>query len=229
MRMLPHVIGMFVLGAAALISVGLLYRARTTEPIPLSPALRAESAVGTSGSTASAGGAASAAADRALDGVRSDLGRFAAAVGRGDRAEAAAALDGAYHLADVLKAAAGQRDLFERVDRIRHALQNGDVPGAASGALQASAMAFAPATVRAPADPAQYAGATALSPTGDVAGTLRLVSGRTVTIEQGGVRDLLGFVDITPGTTRSVPIDDVLFGAPRRLGMRMVIDTSIRR
>lgn len=229
MRIALHVLGMFLLGAAALTCVGLLYNARMNQRVPASAALPAPGPTGTSGSSA---GTSKASVDAALAGIRADLDFFADAIRDGRRSDAMRVLDGAYHVADVIRSASDRNpvatDLFDAVSSIRRAVQNGDDSDAIARARAASQRVAKAARLaaRRPSRLEPFVGATVISSTGDNLGTVSNVSTDTVEAESGGLRNLLGFIDLQSGTIRAIPADAVVFGEPRRFGMTMVLDAS---
>ena len=229
MRTVLHVLGMFALGAVALIGVAVLYESRLRQPIPATARLTSPTATGTSGSS---GDTTDAPARTAISGLRADLEFFAEALAHGRRSEAMRTLDGAYHVADVLRSSS-DRDpvatvVFDTVISVRRAVQNGKESNAVDAARNAAAhlsnASFQP-ILQLPSRLDEYVAATVISATGDVLGTIRRVARNSVAVERGGHR-YLGFIPLHSGPTRDVPVDAVIFGAPRRLGMTLVIDAS---
>jgi hypothetical protein len=229
MRILLHVIGMATLGAAALLATGLLYEVRVAMPLPLRViAAIPTAAVGTSGRPNPTYPAAVLAA-----GVRKDLEFFVSAASDGQRTDAVRALDAAYRLADVLDAAVREpdgpaADLFDLIRRIRRDVQNGAMRRAIEHAQDAAALApeVGAEALRPPAPPAAYVGAIVLTPTGQIAGTVRSATADAVVIEGGGLRNLLGFVNLSAGSQRTVNSRWLVFGPARTFGKTMVVESQ---
>lgn len=229
MKIALHVLGMFLLGAVALICVGLLYHPRQRQRIPVSSALSAAAPTGTSGSSLRVTETPAAAA---VAGLRIDLEVFVNAMTDRRRADAMRALNGGYHVADVLHTAS-PRDpaataIFEALSDVRREIQNGHESKAVARAREASTHLADSSRLAAhrPSRLEPFVGATVISSTGDNLGTIKEVSSDAVQVESGGLRHLLGFIDLQSGTIHDVPTGDMLFGEARRTGMTMVLDTS---
>ena len=222
-RMVLHAIGMFIVGAAALIVAGLLQHQHVSQVGR--PDVVA--ATGTSGSADDAG-AARLLRTTALR-LAAGLDAAAGALDDGRRREGVVALDGAYHVADVLQAAAPSgelADLYPLVAAARTALEDGSPHAAAAIAAGAARLARAADAGVGPAgsaSPGAYVGATVLDGRGAQVGEVVAAGGDTLVVESGGLRNILGFLDLSRGQRREVPVDSVIFGQRRRAGMTMVV------
>ena len=229
MRTLLNVLGMFVLGAVSLIDVAVLYESRLRQPIPANAKLTSPTAIGSSGSRSDT---TEVPARAAMAGLRADLQFFAEALDDGRRADAMRTLDGAYRVADVLHSASDRDSsatlVFDTLVDIRRAVQNGKespAVGAARDAVAHLTDASVQPNVHAPSRLDEFVGAMVISATGDVLGRIRTVTAESVAVESGGHR-YFGFIDFHSGTIRDVPVDVVMFGAPRRLGTTLVMEAG---
>ena len=222
MRMLAHVVGMFVFGALALLVPGWLYNARVMQPAPAAP----RTATTPTGTTGRHEAAASALLGEIDQGIRGNLETFVHEIGGGDRRQAMHALDAAYHLATVARAASGGAadPLYAQIVAARQAVQNDNRQAAFAHALTAATTRIpaAPATVPAAARLDDYEGATVLSPDGTRLGRVSHVSRDTLTIALGESR-LLGLIPAGRTSTVTAVAADMAFGPSSRLRPRMIV------
>ena len=233
-RLAFHVFGMFLLGTAALLLVGIGYNWRTAQPITAAPTTAR--AVGTTGRAAARGpsldnGSRSPRFSPLLSGIHADLQLFLREIAD-DRAGAVTALDGAFRVSRVLQHAAagndGPRGITQRIERARRALQNGNRAQSMAVAREAAGLAALPLPidVRRPRELSPYVGAVVLSTEGTRLGTVRSVdqeSERLRVTAAGTMRDLLGFLSLTGRQPLAYPVDALVFGDPTRLQPMVVV------
>lgn len=220
MRLLAHVIGMFVLGTVALLLPGWLYDMRVMQPAPAAAAM-AGTPTGTTGRGAPAPQALLADTYR---GIRENLAAFVAHMRGGGRSEAMHALDSAYHLATVAQAATqgAASPVYTQVVAIRRAVQNNDQPAALWLGSSAPLSVIPIGTTRPPAGLADYDGAVVLRPDGTRVGRVIGLSSTRLTIALGPP-PLLGLIPTRHSGTTTAAAAEVLFGEVSRISPTMVI------
>lgn len=234
-----HVVGMFLLGAAALVLVGIGYNWRIARPIA-APETTAH-AVGTTGMTSGDrplvdNGSRSPEFSPVLAGIHANLQVFVGMI-REHRAAAVAALDGAFRVSRVLDQAAagadGPRVIRRRLDGARRALQNGDVAQAVAAAREAAGIAALPLPIdlRLPRDLSPYRDAVVLSNEGTRIGTVQSIDpdgGRLLVAAAGRMQDLLGFLSVSRTQTLAYATRGLVFGNPNSRRPMLVVLVDAR-
>jgi hypothetical protein len=208
---------MVALGFGALVIPAWLTHAR--EGRPIGEASRTEASQAAPGAPAPRSGSG------LLEGVHSSLAVALEGLDQGNRTKASLAMDAAMRAAEVATHAAPGSfyHALEQIRWARLALQQGNEEASVKH-LHLAARTLTPASNLAPPilGVQRYRGAKVLDPKGEIIGEVTGVSPNALGVALGGWRDSWGFIDFGARRHIDVPIGDVAFGPPQRVGMTLV-------